>query len=134
VNLLRSLSFFALVALTLSGLAGPAHADPVDDALARFSTDKFDDTDKAIEGLIASQAANGAAIFEALAAGRLVFDPESKTVLLKDASGALTLAKTGEPAPADLAAKPLKPVRLNNRIRRSVEAARGAFALQAADH
>lgn len=131
LNFHRSLSILALVALVLTGLTHPAMADPVDDALARFSTDKFDDTDKAIEGLVASQAPNGAEIFDALAAGRLLFDPESKAVLIRDAAGALKLAKSGEAAPAELAAKPLKTVRVNNRIRRSVEAARGAFALQA---
>ena len=122
---------FALVALAFLIPVAPADADPVDDALTRFSTDKFDDTDKAIEGLVAAQAQNGAEIFEALGAGRLVFDPDSKAVLIKDPAGALKLAKTGEAAPAELAAKPLKTVRLNNRVRRSVEAARGAFALQA---
>jgi urea transport system permease protein len=122
---------FAVLTLAFLSPVAPASADPVDDALARFAADKFDETDKAIEGLVAAQAPTGAEIFEALAAGRLLFDPESKTVLMKDAAGALKLARTGEAAPAELAAKPLKPVRLNNRVRRSVEAARGAFALQA---
>jgi urea transport system permease protein len=133
MRLIRAcVALFAFVILA-AGFAAPALADPVDDALARFAADKYDETDKAIEGLVAANAQNGQAIFEALGAGRLLYDPESKTVLVKDAAGALTLAKTGEPAPQALASKPLKTVRLNNRVRRSVEAASGAFALQAPD-
>ena len=127
------ISILALIAIAFGGLPSPVSADPVDDALLRFSTDKYDDTDKAIEGLVATNAANGAVILEALGHGRLLFDPESKAVLIKDKGGALTLAKTGELAPAELAAKPLKPVRANNRVRRSIEAGAGAFALQAPD-
>jgi urea transport system permease protein len=130
---LSLLSLVALVAVAWAGLAAPAGADAVDDALARFAADKYDETDKAIEGLVAANAGNGAAIFDALGAGRLLYDPESRTVLIKDKAGALTLAKTGEAAPADLAARPLKTVRANNRIRRSIEAGAGAFALQSQD-
>jgi urea transport system permease protein len=114
-------------------VTGPARADTVDDALSGFTTDKYDDTDKALQGLVATAAPNGLAVIEALAAGRLVFDPESRTVLYKDASGALKLAKTGEPAPAELAAKPLKTVRVNNRLRRAVDAAGGTFELRSPD-
>ncbi|MDR4307922.1 urea ABC transporter permease subunit UrtB [Chelatococcus sambhunathii] len=123
-------ALLVLLGLTFWGAISPAVADPLDDALAGFTTDKYDDTEKAIQGVVATAAPTGKAIFEALAAGRLVFDPESKSVLIKDAAGKLTLAKTGEAAPADLASRPLKTVRANNRIRRAVEAASGAFELQ----
>ncbi|GLK68073.1 urea ABC transporter permease subunit UrtB [Hansschlegelia plantiphila] len=131
----KALRFVLTLAFLVFGAiaASPARADAVDDALAGFTTDKYDDTDKAIQGVILSGAAMGGAIFDALGAGRLVFDPQSKTVLYKDASGALKLAKTGEPAPAELAGKPLKTVRLNNRLRRAVEAASGAFELRSPD-
>ncbi|MFC7051632.1 urea ABC transporter permease subunit UrtB [Hansschlegelia quercus] len=129
-GLVRLIAFAAFCAALV---AGPACADAIDDALSGFTTDKYDDTDKALQGLVATAAPNGLAVIEALAAGRLLFDPESKTVLYKDASGALKLAKTGEPAPAELAGKPLKTVRVNNRLRRAVDAAGGAFELRSPD-
>jgi urea transport system permease protein len=113
--------------------AAPARADAVDDALLSFTADKYDDTEKGIAGIVQTGAPRGAEIFTALSAGRLFFDPESKAVVIKDAAGGLTLAKSGEPAPAELAAKPLKLVRVNNRLRRSLDAASGTFELRAAD-
>ncbi|WP_040577616.1 urea ABC transporter permease subunit UrtB [Methylopila sp. M107] len=120
-----------IVTLALGAQVSPSRADPVDDALAGFTTDKYDDTEKAIQGVVLTAPPTGKAIFEALSAGRLMVEPESKTVLIKEADGKLTLAKSGEAAPAELVAKPLKAVRANNRIRRSLEAASGAFELMA---
>lgn len=119
-----------LATLALGAQVAPVRADVFDDALASFSTDKYDDTEKAIQGVVASSPPTGKAIFEALAAGRLMVDPESRTVLIKGVDGKLTLARTGEAAPAELAGRPLKPVRANNRIRRALDAASGAFELQ----
>ena len=132
--LIRSRGVWLLLALVLlvaplGSVAG--RADPVDDALTGFTADKFDDTEKAIQGVVASAAPTGKAILDALAAGRLAFDPASKTVLIKETDGSLKLAKTGDAAPAELSAAALKPVRANNRIRRAIEAAQGAFLLQA---
>ena len=73
-----------------------------------------------------------ATIIEALQDGRLLFSAESKKVFIKDQSDQLLDAATGEPvagsAPADLA-----PVRLNNRLRRVIDAALGGLTLLAPD-
>ena len=122
-----------LLGLALAGLAAPARADAVDDALAGFTAEKYDETEKAIQALVAAAPPNGAEILAALGAGRLAYEPESRTVLIKQPDGALLLARTGGPAPAELSSKPLKTVRVNNRIRRAVEAGAGAFALRAPD-
>ena len=130
-----SFAFFRRLALTLSfalavvSVQSPARADAVDDALALFTTDSFNDTTKAIEGLVASGNANTLPILRALADGKLLYDPASKAVFYKDDAGSLLDAKTAAPASADTSS--LKAVRLNNRLRRAVEAARGGLALLA---
>ncbi|MFJ5488330.1 hypothetical protein ACIKTA_12275, partial [Hansschlegelia beijingensis] len=128
---MRSIRFFGggrcgvlllLLGLALCALSAPVRADALDDALAGFTADKYDDTEKAIAALVAAAPPNGAEILAALGSGRLAYEPESRTVLVKHADGRLSLARTGEPASAEMAGKPLKTVRVNNRIRRAVEA------------
>ncbi len=125
----RRLALTLLLALTVFAIQFPARADAVDDALALFTTDSFNDTTKAIDGLVASGHANTLPILRALADGKLLYDPGSKAVFYKDDAGALLNARTATPSSAD--ASLLKAVRLNNRLRRAVEAARGGLALLA---
>src|SRR5918998_411266 len=116
--------------LVLIPTAG-AQADAVDDALARFTTDKFDDTQKGIEDLAQTGHATAEDALTALLANRLFFRPSDKAVLYRDAAGAFHDAKSGAFVEAD--AKALKPVRLNNRLRRVVEGALGSLTLLASD-
>ena len=70
------------------------------------------------------------AIIEALQSGRLVFDPAGKKIFIRDGSRVLD-AVTGEAVaspPADL-----KLVRINNRLRRAIEAAIGTLTLMSPD-
>ncbi|HEY3658752.1 MAG TPA: urea ABC transporter permease subunit UrtB [Steroidobacteraceae bacterium] len=62
---------------------------------------------------------------------RLLFSAEQHKVYIREATGALLDAAAGREAGA--APTDLKPVRLNNRIRRSIEAAVGGLTLLAAD-
>jgi urea transport system permease protein len=107
----------------LAGLAG---------ALAHFLEDDFSETDTGITEVAASGDPRAIAIIEALQDGRLSYSVEQKKVFYKDASGKLVDAVTGAPAqgaePADLA-----DVRLNNRVRRALDAALGSLSLQAPD-
>jgi urea transport system permease protein len=130
MTLLRRLSAVLLSVLMLCA-AHPAAADAVDDALGLIAADSFNDTQKGIETLAQSGRASAEPVLDALAAGRLLFNPADKSVYYRDASGSLRGAKSGELAPADAAA--LKTVRLNNRVRRSIEAALGSLTLMAAD-
>ncbi|RTL71462.1 MAG: urea ABC transporter permease subunit UrtB [Hyphomicrobiales bacterium] len=100
-------------------------------ALALFSNDSFNDTDTAISGIAASGHPLAAQIVGALQDGRLLFSAETKKVLIKETSGAIIDAGTGE----KLASEPagLSNVRLNNRLRRSVEAALGTLTLMSPD-
>ena len=106
----------------LTGLAG---------ALAHFLEDDFAETDTGISEVAATADPRAAAIIEALQDGRLSFSAEQKKVFYKDSAGKLIDALTGMPEavePADLSE-----VRLNNRVRRALDAAIGGMSLQARD-
>jgi urea transport system permease protein len=121
-----------LVSGVLAVLTTGAQAGPYEDALARFSADSFDQTIEGINEVVASGNALAAPVITALQEGRLLFSAESKRVFIREQSDRLIDAATGQPAagpaPADLA-----PVRLNNRLRRIVEAALGGLTLMAPD-
>ena len=127
--------FIALVCAlgVLAALMTAACAGPYEDGLLRFTADSFDDTIEGINAVATSGNALAAAVIGALQEGRLLFSADSKRVFIREApSDRLIDAATGEPvsgsAPSDLA-----PVRLNNRLRRIVEAALGGLTLMAPD-
>ncbi len=123
----------ALAALILPGLcAVPARAAPVDDALAHFAADRFPETDRGIDALIAAGAPTAPAILAALADGRLFFDPGSHRVYYRDASDRLEEAATGAKADG-VTESDLKKVRLNNSIRSKIGAAVGGLDLLSPD-
>jgi urea transport system permease protein len=121
-----------LVSGVLAVLMTGAQAGPYEDALSRFSADSFDQTIEGINEVVASGNAFAAPVITALQEGRLLFSAESKRVFIREQPDRLIDAATGQPAvgpaPADLA-----PVRLNNRLRRTVEAALGGLTLMAPD-
>jgi urea transport system permease protein len=109
----------------------PAFAGPFEDAVAKFANDDYSDTDEAI-GLVASSGNKLAfPIISALQDGRLMADPDSKKVYVTGTDGKSIDAATGEPVASvpDSASA----VRLNNRLRRSVDAALGSLTLQSPD-
>jgi len=127
--------FIALVCAlgVLAALMTAARAGPYEDGLLRFTADSFDDTIEGINAVATSGNALAAAVIGALQEGRLLFSADSKRVFIREPpSDRLIDAATGEPvagsAPSDLA-----PVRLNNRLRRIVEAALGGLTLMAPD-
>jgi urea transport system permease protein len=126
------LAIGVLVCGLLTALTAGAQAGPYEDALSRFSADSFDETIEGINGVVTSGNALAAPVITALQDGRLLFSAESKRIFIRDRSDQLIDAATGEPIagspPADLA-----PVRLNNRLRRIVEAALGGLTLMAPD-
>ncbi len=126
------LAIGVLVFGLLAALTADAQAGPYEDALSRFSADSFDETIEGINGVVASGNALAAPVITALQDGRLLFSAESKRIFIRDRSDQLIDAATGEPIagspPADLS-----PVRLNNRLRRIVEAALGGLTLMAPD-
>ncbi|HEY8565095.1 MAG TPA: urea ABC transporter permease subunit UrtB [Beijerinckiaceae bacterium] len=121
-------------ALTLAGLCLlqtiPAGAAGLSDILPRFATDSYGDTEAAVVAVAASGDAQALPIIEALAEGRLLVAPDRR-ILIRDRAGALFDAATGQAAAP--AAADLKPVRTNNRVRRSIEASLGGLSLLATD-
>jgi urea transport system permease protein len=124
----------ALVLLALAmALAAPAtKAANLDEAIAHFTQDDFSETDAGVGALAESGDPRAATIIEALQDGRLQFSAEQKKVFYKDADGKLIDAVTGT---AVTGAPPgdLDTVRINNRLRRSIDAAIGGLTLLSPD-
>jgi urea transport system permease protein len=119
-----------LLALAFFLAAPPAFSQTLDDALSKFAADSFGDTEEGIAAVAASGSPRAAAIVEALQAGELAFDPASKKIFIRRGDRVLDAA-TGEAVaspPADLSN-----VRVNNRLRRAIDAALGSLKLMAPD-
>lgn len=125
----RLVAVFAL----LSALIVPALAVRAQDAgpaFAEIASDNFNRIEAGILALAGSGAPTAAPTLEALADGRLFFTP-ARDLFRKDKAGALFDARTG----AAVAEAPggMKPVRVNNRIRRATDAALGTLTLMSPD-
>jgi urea transport system permease protein len=114
----------------LFGAVTAARAASFADAIAPFAADSFSDTEAAITAVAASGHAMGAKVIGALQHGSLLFDAASKRVVIKDGPNLIDAA-TGERVSEPVAS--FAPVRLNNRLRRSVEAALGGLTLLSPD-
>ncbi|WP_291295012.1 urea ABC transporter permease subunit UrtB [Elioraea sp.] len=128
----RVLRGFAVVLLLALALAGPARAQGEGGPIPALATTNFDELSRAIERLALSGHPQALPIVEALRDGRLMFRQEDRAVFWRDPAGAMRDAATGEVA-AGVAAGGLRPLRLNNRVRRAIDAAVGALSLSNAD-
>ena len=127
----RIITLVVTLGIILAAGAG-ARAESLETALAGFAGDSYSDTEKAIEATAASGNPRAAVVIGALQDGRLFFNPGTKKIFVKAESGDLLDAATGEPAAGENASE-LKPVRINNRLRRAIEAALGGLTLLAPD-
>jgi urea transport system permease protein len=132
-NLGARLSVVLLLLGQLVLCALPASAQTYEDALAGFAADSFSSTDAAISGVATSGHPLAARVIEALQDGRLLFNAEDKKIYVREASGGLLDAATGQAVAGAEPAGLMKPVRLNNRLRRSIDAALGSLTLRAPD-
>src|SRR5262245_19575184 len=110
----------ALVLAVAALVAGslPGNAQTYEQALAGFAADSFSDTDAAITAVAISGNPLAVTVIGALQDGRLLFNPDDKKIYIREPAG-LVDAATGQTAQG-VAVASLKPVRLNNRLRRSV--------------
>jgi len=113
------------------GVALPALAGPFEDAVAKFANDEFSDTEEAVGAIATSGNPLAYHIIGALQDGRLRADPDSKKVYVTEPDGKSIDAATG--APVDSVPDSAAAVRLNNRLRRTVEAALGGLTLLSPD-
>jgi urea transport system permease protein len=121
-----SLAAMLIVASSLPLLAGP-----FEDAVDQLANDSFSDTEAAVGSLATGGNPLALPVIAALQAGRLLADPATKQVFIRQADGKIVDAATGAPvasAPAGASA-----VRLNNRLRRVVDAAMGGLTLLSPD-
>ncbi len=128
MRFLRAFFVVAVLAVVPSLLAVPAaRAADLAAALEHFAADSYSDTVDGVAAVAASGNPLAARVIQALQDRRLMFSAASKTVYIKDKSDRLIEAATGQPmagaAPADLAV-----VRINNRVRRAIDAALGALS------
>ena len=127
----RILALVFGLALFLAGVVG-AHAGPYEDALAKFTTDDFDDTIDGINAVAGSGNTLAPHVIQALKEGRLFYSPSEKKVYLKTADDKLLDAVSGQPLSSKLP-DDADNVRLNNRVRNIIDAALGSLTLMASD-
>jgi len=120
---------FLVVLALATGLAGAARADSADDALAALTSQNFDDIRRGVEELAASGHPQAAPIIAALQSGFLSVRPDG-ALFIKRADGTYADARTG--LPSDVGGG-LRTVRVNNAVRRALEAALGGLRLFAPD-
>jgi urea transport system permease protein len=125
---LRAAAFSLLL---IVAFAAPAFAGAFEDAVAKFANDDYSDTADAIDAVAASGNPLAFPIISALQDERLFADPESKKVFIKQADDKIIDAATG--AAVDKLPDGATEVRLNNRLRRSVDAAIGSLTLMSPD-
>ena len=120
-----------LLGLSLAALSPAFAAGDPEAAFAKLATDSYSDVETGIVALAASGAKTAPAALDALADARLFVRAADKAVVIKSADGKLLDARTGAEFAGDAA--DLKPIRLNNRVRRALDAARGSLTLLSPD-
>ncbi len=132
MRLCRACLAALLLAFGLVMACTSTHAASLDEALAKFTTDDFSDTNDGIGDVAASGSPRAEAIIRALQDGHLMFSAERKAVYIQDDDGKLADPATGQPVAGDPPAD-LDTVRINNRLRGTIDAALGALTLMSPD-
>ncbi len=112
----------AVLALPAAAQTGP------DAAYDRLASDSYSDIEAGIAALATSGDPKAGPVLRALADNRLLYRPDDKALAIKDGANA-TDARTGAAVSPD----GFKPVRVNNRVRRAIDAALGSLNLLAPD-
>ncbi len=130
--MLRILASALFLFLAHAGFDSTARAEDLASALSGFSKDSYTQTVAALNAVAATGDERAADVIRALRAGQLYFTKADGKVYIKDASGALTDAATGEPFSGDVPFG-LKKVRVNNLVRGAIDATLGSLSLLAPD-
>jgi urea transport system permease protein len=130
-NVLDRLRALVLSIFLIAVFALPAFASPFEDAVAKFANDEFSDTEEAVGTIATSGNPLAFAIISALGEDRLSADPDTKKVFITQPDGKVIDAATG--TAVDKLPDTAAAVRLNNRLRRTVEAALGGLTLLSPD-
>ena len=122
----------ALLALSIAVWSSASvHAASFEDDVALFAARSFADSEDAVSRLQVSGNPLAYPIISALKDGRLYADDDSKKVFIKGTDGKIVDASNGQ----TVAALPdsASPIRLNNRLRRTIDAALGSLTLLSPD-
>jgi urea transport system permease protein len=130
-NVLDRLRVLALSVFLIVAFAVPALAGRFEDAVAKLANDDFSDTAEAIDSIASSGNPLAFPIISAMQDDRLLADPESKRVFIRQADDKIVDAATG--AAVDKLPDGATEVRLNNRLRRTVDTALGSMTLLSPD-
>jgi urea transport system permease protein len=125
----RPLRIIAALFAALVILSSPAAAQDNAALVQRFATENFSEIVNAVNGLATSGSPRAAPIIEALRESRLVYRQGDRAVFIRLANGSFVDAATGTAAEAGTT----RPVRLNNNVRRAIDAAVGALSLMHPD-
>ncbi|HTR87735.1 MAG TPA: urea ABC transporter permease subunit UrtB [Reyranella sp.] len=124
-----------LPAIAAICLAGTALAADLATLVTNLTTGGYSERGDAIEALAASGEARAAPILQALSAGQLYVRPSDKLVVIGKGEGKsieLSDAITGKPA-GTASEDDLERVKINNRLRGTIEAAMGSLTLMSPD-
>jgi urea transport system permease protein len=130
-NVLRNARALPLALLIIFATLLPVMAGPFEDAIGKFTTDDFSDTEDAVNTIATSGNPLAFTIISALQDGRLMFDADAKKVYVTQPDGKAIDAETG--APVASVPDSASAVRLNNHLRRAVEAAISSLTLSSPD-
>ncbi|SDT40460.1 amino acid/amide ABC transporter membrane protein 1, HAAT family [Bradyrhizobium canariense] len=130
-NVFRNVRALPFALLIIFATVLPVLAGPFEDAVGKFTTDDYSDTEDAVDAIAISGNPLAFPIISALQDGRLMFDADAKKVYVTQPDGKAIDAETG--APVASVPDSASAVRLNNKLRRHVEAALGALTLQSPD-
>ena len=108
----------------------PAYADDAPDAFTGLASDSFDDISAAIAALAVSGNRQAGPTIDALKNEALFVSPDQALLIKRDDT--FFNARTGEKM-ADVVEDDLTPVRVNNAVRRAIDAAKGGLDLVSPD-
>jgi urea transport system permease protein len=123
-----------LLALVAALAAPPARAQDeaaAREALAVLAAGNLDAMEPAIGTIAKSGVPWAEPVLRALLDGRLLARQADRAVFLRTPEGAILDAASG--APAEVEARALRPIRINNRLRRTLEGALGSLTLASPD-
>lgn len=124
---MRLLLFLLALFATLLPRSATADATAAREALAILAGGNLDAMEPAIGTIARSGVPWAEPVLGALLEGRLLVRPSDRAVFLRTPDGVLLEAESGAPTSVD--AKSLRPIRINNRLRRTLEGALGALTL-----
>jgi urea transport system permease protein len=130
---MRAFRLAVLLALVFGALwsIAPVRAQDADAAFTKLATENFADIEAGITALAGSGSDKAGPALDALTDSRLFYRPSDKAVFIKTADGKYLDARTGAAPASDPGT--LKQVRVNNRVRRALEAAVGSLTLMSPD-